>query len=170
MLKKPVGQQFPATEFSPVSPRQRMHLVLLGVADIPRSAAFYESLGWRRSVTGHDGFVKFDLGGYALCLLSRSDFAADALMPAAEGSGFSGVGLVYLAESSEEVPGILARAEQAGGTIVKPATRTPYGIAGYFKDPDGHLFEVDYEEIWVFDEEHKLVVDQINPRTIEPGV
>ncbi len=169
MLKKSVGQQFTATEFPPVSPRQRMHLVLLGVTDVPRSAAFYETLGWRRSVTGHDGFVKFDLGGYALCLLSRSDFAADALMPAAEGAGFSGVGLVYLAESPEEVPGILARAEQAGGTIVKPATRTPYGIAGYFKDPDGHLFEVDYEEIWVFDEEHKLVVDQINPRTIEPG-
>lgn len=169
MLEKMVGQQFPATEYPPVSPRQRMHLVLLGVSDTLRSAAFYEALGWRRSMTGHDGFIKFDLGGYALCLLSRSDFAADALAPVATASGFSGVGLVYLAESPEEVPGILARAERAGGTIVKPATRTPYGIAGYFKDPDGHLFEVDYEEIWVFDEEHKLVVDSVNPRTIEPG-
>lgn len=169
MLEKPVGQQFLASEFPPVSPRQRMHLVLLGVKDVPRSAAFYEALGWRRSATGHDGFVKFDLGGYALCLLSRSDFATDALAPSSAASGFSGVGLVYLAESPEEVPGILARAEQAGGTIVKPATRTPYGIAGYFKDPDGHLFEVDYEEIWVFDEEHKLVVEQVHPRTIEPG-
>lgn len=169
MLEKKVGQQFPAAEFPPVSPRQRMHLVLLGVANVLRSAAFYEALGWQRSITGHDGFVKFDLGGYALCLLSRRDFAADALAPSPEASGFSGVGLVYLAESPEQVPGILARAEQAGGTIIKPATRTPYGIAGYFKDPDGHLFEVDYEEVWVFDDEHKLVVDQVNERTIEPG-
>lgn len=169
MLKESIGKQFSATEYPAVSPRQRMHLVLLGVTDIARSAAFYESLGWRRSVTGHDGFVKFDLGGYALCLLSRSDFAADALAPEVGAGGFSGVGLVYLANSPEEVLGILACAEQAGGIIIKPATRTPYGIAGYFKDPDGHLFEVDYEEIWVFDEEHKLIVDQVNPRTIEPG-
>lgn len=169
MLKQAIGHQFPATEFPSVSPRQRLHLMLLGVADVARSAAFYDALGWRRSPTGHDGFVKFDLGGYALCLLSRRDFAADALAPSPAGSGFSGVGFVYLAQSAEEVPGILAKAEQAGGTIIKPATRTPYGIAGYFKDPDGHLFEVDYEEVWVFDEEHKLVVDQIKERTIEPG-
>jgi len=146
-----------------------MHLVLLGVEDVARAAAFYEALGWRRSATGHDGFVKFDLGGYALCLLSRADFAADALAASSSGGGFSGIGLVYLAESPEEVPGILAKAEQAGGTIVKSATRTPYGIAGYFKDPDGHLFEVDYEEIWVFDDKHQLIVDSVNPRTIEPG-
>ena len=30
-----------------------------------------------RSPTGHDGFVKFDLGGYALCLLPMKDLAAD---------------------------------------------------------------------------------------------
>lgn len=45
---------------------------------------------------------------------------------------------------------------------VKPATRTHWGIAGYFKGPDGHLFEVDFEEAWVFDGEHRLVVDQVN--------
>lgn len=169
MLRKSVGHVFPSREYLPVSPRQRMHLVLLGVGDVARAAAFYEALGWSRSPTGHDGFVKIDLGGYALCLLSRADLAADALAGSPAGSGFSGVALVYLAESPEQVPGILAKAEQAGGTIVKPATRTPYGIAGYFKDPDGHLFEVDYEEIWVFDNKHQLDVDRVNPRTMEPG-
>jgi len=39
---------------------------------------------------------------------------------------------------------------------VKPATVTPYGVAGYFKDPDGHLFEVDWEPTWVFDGDHRL--------------
>jgi len=55
----------------------------------------------------------------------------------------------------------LAKAVEAGGTLVKPATRTHWGIAGYFKDLDGHLFEVDFEEAWVFDGEHRLVVDQM---------
>lgn len=168
MLNKPVGHVFPTAEAKPLSPRQRMHLILLGVEDVARSAAFYESLGWRRASTGHESFVKFDLGGYALCLLSRRDFAQDALASAEPPRGFSGVGLVYLAQSPEEVPAILAKAEQAGGTIVKPATRTPYGIAGYFRDPDGHLFEVDYEEIWVFDDRYGLVVEELQPRTVEP--
>src|SRR5690606_24058561 len=117
-------------------------------------------LGWQESATGHSGFAKFDLGGYALCLLSRADLTADAQQE--PGSGFTGMALVYIANTPEEVPAILAKAEAAGGTIVKPATRTPYGIAGYFKDPDGHLFEVDYEKVWVLDDEQRLVVDKIN--------
>jgi predicted enzyme related to lactoylglutathione lyase len=53
---------------------------------------------------------------------------------------------------------LLAQAERAGGTIVKPATKTQWGTAGYFRDPDGHLFEIDHEEVWAFDREHHLVV------------
>lgn len=50
------------------------------------------------------------------------------------------------------------RAVEAGGTLVKPATKTQWGTAGYFRDPDGHLFEVDHEEVWVFDESDHLIV------------
>ena len=70
--------------------------------------------------------------------------------------------LIHVARKPEDVPRILAKAEQAGGKIVKPATRTHWGIAGYFKDPDGHLFEVDYEDVWVLDQDNHLVVDRIN--------
>ncbi len=143
-------------------PSQRLHLILLGVDSVARSVQFYEALGWRRSPTGHDGFAKFDLGGFALCLLPREDFAKDALAPTSSGSGFSGVGLVYLAKSADEVPRILECAIAAGGTLVKPATITEWGVAAYFKDPDGHLFEIDYEDAWVFDAEHRLVVDKVN--------
>lgn len=162
MLNAPVGQVFLSDEKSTKAPSQRLHLVLLGVKNVAQSAQFYEALGWRKSPTSNDGFVKFDLGGYALCLISRADFAKDAGFTTSEGSGFAGVGLIYLAQSVEEVPQILAKAVDAGGTLVKPATRTHWGVAGYFKDLDGHLFEVDYEEAWVFDGEHRLVVDQIN--------
>jgi len=162
MLKQPVGHEYVTDNKLTTPPSQRLHLILLGVKDVQKSAVFYESLGWERSPTGNDGFVKFDLGGYALCLLSRDDFAKDALYEFSGSEGFSGIGLVYLAKKPEEVPLILNRAVELGGALVKPATRTQWGIAGYFKDPDGHLFEVDYEEAWVFDSEHKLIVDKVN--------
>ncbi|WP_185235148.1 hypothetical protein [Teredinibacter franksiae] len=60
-----------------------------------------------KSPTGHDAFVKIDLVGYALCLLSRQDLAKDALYSCLEGNGFMGIGLVYLAKTPEEVPQIL---------------------------------------------------------------
>jgi predicted lactoylglutathione lyase len=160
MLDQPVGYTFDAVRA--LAPSQRIHLVLLGVEDVARSARFYEALGWTRSPTGNDGFVKFNMGGYAICLINRADFARDALSPSAQGSGFSGVALIHLARSVEDVPRILAKAAEAGGVIVKPATRTHWGVAGYFKDPDGHLFEVDYETVWMFDEQHHLRVDEVN--------
>jgi len=158
MLHQPIGHVFDSASVTSLPPRQRLHLILLGVENVARSIAFYEALGWKKSSAGNEGFAKFDLGGYALCLISRDDFAKDARFDTSRRSGFPGVGLIYLAEKPEDVPGVLARAVEAGGRLVKPATRTPWGIAGYFEDPDGHLFEVDFEEVWVFDAEHRLVV------------
>jgi predicted enzyme related to lactoylglutathione lyase len=83
---------------------------------------------------------------------------------ASKAPSFGAVAFVYLAKSVDDVPRILAKAEAAGGQIVKPATRTPWGVAGYFKDPDGHLFEVDYEDCWVFDTAGRLVVDELNTK------
>jgi uncharacterized protein YneR len=42
--------------------------------------------------------------------------------------------------------------------LVKPTTKTQWGTAGYFRDPDGYLFEVDHEDVWVFDENDQLIV------------
>ncbi|MGW8393490.1 VOC family protein [Pseudoduganella sp. HUAS MS19] len=153
-----------AEKIASTPPSQRLHLILLGVEDVPRSIKFYEALGWKKSPSGNDGFAKFDLGGYALCLLSREEFAKDALSPTSKGTGFPGVALVYLAQSEDEVPRVLERALAAGGTVVKPVTRTAWGVAAYFKDPDGHLFEIDYEEAWMLDADHRLVVDVVNTR------
>lgn len=138
--------------------KQRLHIILLGVDDVAKSAAFYEALGWKRAPTSHAGFVKFDLGGFALALISRTDLAKDALAPSPQGFGFSGMALVHLVANVEDVALTLACAVEAGGTLVKPATKTQWGTAGYFRDPDGHLFEVDHEEVWVFDENDHLVV------------
>ncbi|HEV2515769.1 MAG TPA: VOC family protein [Devosia sp.] len=138
--------------------RSRVHLIALGVADVARSAAFYEALGWQRAPTSHAGFVKFDLGGMALALISKVDLAADALARPGDPGASSSLALIYCADQPDDVARLLAQAERAGGTIVKPATRTQWGTAGYFRDPDGHLFEIDHEDGWVFDGEHRLVV------------
>ncbi len=162
MLNKPVGHEFSPDEYESAPPSQRLHLILLGVEDVGRSTKFYEALGWEKSPTGNQGFAKFNLGGYALCLISKDDFAKDAQYESSERTGFPGVGLIYLAKTPQEVPLILNRAVEAGGSLLKKATRTHWGIAGYFKDPDGHIFEVDYEDAWVFDDKHRLVVDKVN--------
>jgi len=166
MLYEKTGHEFPIGALASVPPRQRLHLILLGVNDIGHSQAFYEALGWKKSPSGHDEFVKFDLGGYALCLLSRAALAEDARARNEKSTEFNGVCFVHLVKTPEDVPAVLAKAVEAGGTLVKPATRTPWGIAGYFKDPDGYLFEVDYEEVFIFDEENCLIVDQLNQRTV----
>lgn len=45
--------------------------------------------------------------------------------------------------SAAEVDNVMAQADHAGATIVKPAGDTFWGgYAGYFQDPDGHLWEV----------------------------
>ena len=98
------------------------------------------------------------MGGFALALIAREDLAKDALQSSSQGSGFSGVTLIHLVPKAEDVALTLARAMEAGGTLVKPATKTQWGTACYFRDLDGHLFEVDHEDVWVFDENDHLVV------------
>jgi hypothetical protein len=99
MLDQAVGHTYIFAET--LAPSQRMHMVLLGVNDVAKAARFYEALGWQRSPTSSDGFVKFNMGGYAICLINRSDLAKDALEPTAENKGFSGVALIHVARKPE---------------------------------------------------------------------
>ncbi|MDO3388073.1 VOC family protein [Gilvimarinus sp. SDUM040013] len=170
MLEQPTGHTY--ERFAGAQPRpfkQRLHLFLLGVADVERSQRFFEALGWTVSPVSSDGFVMVDLGGYALALLSGEAFAEEVfgedIYAGERGPGaatYRGVAFAYLAESAEQVPEMLARALAAGGTLVKPVTRTPWGINAFFKDPDGNLFEIDYEQKWVLNSAGQLVVDRVN--------
>jgi len=121
----------------------RLTLVTLGVADVARSTAFYEALGWRRSSASVDGTVSFfQLGGLALSVFGRDDLADDAGVPAA-GDGFRGVSLAINLESEAEVDGVAAEWLACGGTMVKQPHRAFWGgYSGYVADPDGHLWEL----------------------------
>lgn len=121
---------------------QRISIVTLGVANLARSRAFYEALGWRRSVADVEGIVFFQCGGMALGLYPRQSLADDANL-SAEGSGFAGITLAWNGRTRQEVDAVMAEAKTAGAHIVKAAEEAFWGgYSGYFADPDGFLWEI----------------------------
>ena len=83
-------------------------------------------------------------GGSALGFYGR-DGLADMAGAGPEGSGFSGMVLTYVVRSEARVDEILADAEKAGATILKPAAATPWGRhGGSFADPDGYIWSIGY--------------------------
>lgn len=131
----------------------RLDVITLAVADLERALAFYRSLGleskgivgteWTDEQTGADGAIAmFRLeGGLLLNLYPRSDLAKDAAIPA--GQPQSGeFSLAQVVGSRDEVDELLAIASAAGATVT-PAHDRPWGIySGYFRDLDGHLWEI----------------------------
>jgi catechol 2,3-dioxygenase-like lactoylglutathione lyase family enzyme len=131
---------------------QRITLITLGVRDLERSVAFFERLGWRRSVKHAEGVAFFQCGGIALSLFPRSELAKDANVPA-EGGGFSGVAIAYNTRSKGDVDAMLAEAVSCGAEIVRPALEAFWGgYSGYFRDPDGHLWEVAWNPGFALDD------------------
>ena len=136
---------------------QRVSLITLGVDDVDRTRAFYEALGWKGQLVQNTAF--FQTGGMAVVLWGRSSLAEDAGLPDASGTGFRGVALAHNVRSREEVDDVLDRAQQAGAEITSPAAETFYGgYAGYFADPDGHLWEVGYNPGFTLTEDGSLVL------------
>ena len=122
---------------------QRISLITLGVADVARARMFYERLGWRGQEVEETVF--FQTGGMALVLWGRDKLAADGQIDDERADGFSGVALAHNVRSPAEVDAVLADVTAAGGTITRAAAETFYGgYAGYFRDPDDHLWEVGY--------------------------
>jgi uncharacterized protein len=121
---------------------QRVSLITLGVADLDRSRAFYERLGWRRSMPQAEGVVFFQTGGMVVALFPRADLARSAGL-APEGQGFGGIMLAHNTRSREAVDAVLAEAVAAGATLLQPGQVAAWGgYCGYFADPDGHPWEV----------------------------
>jgi len=131
---------------------QRITLVTLGVKDLARSTAFFEQLGWTRAVRQAAGAAFFQCGSVALGLYPFEALAADAGLPA-EDSGFRGVAIAHNGRSKAEVDAILAEAVAAGAELVKPAEEVFWGgYSGYFRDLDGHLWEVAWNPGFALDE------------------
>ena len=120
---------------------QRISLITLGVTDVSRARTFYERLGWQGQEVEETVF--FQAGGMALVLWGRDKLAGDAGVGDRTAGGFSGLALAHNVRSRAEVDQVLADAAGAGAEITQPARETFYGgYAGYFRDPDGHAWEI----------------------------
>jgi hypothetical protein len=141
------------TEITHMKPR--ISLVTLGVDDLERSVTFYrdglglptEGIVGKEFESGAVAFFELE-GGLRLALWSRTSLARDAglALGAPSATGFA---LAHNVASTAEVDAVMSQAESAGATILKVAQDTFWGgYAGYFQDPDGHLWEVAWNPQW----------------------
>ena len=129
--------------------KPRITVLTLGVDDLETSVRFYrDGLGFlTEGIVGqefeHGAVAFFDLQrGVRLALWPRSSIARDAGLPQTPPSSTEFT-IGHNVGSREAVDEIMAQAARAGAKIVKPAGDTFWGgYAGYFCDPDSHLWEV----------------------------
>ena len=116
----------------------RISVVTLGVTDLPRARAFYEAMGWAGATQPDDEVCFFQASGMVF-----------ALWTALGGHGAPGIELAHNVRSPAEVNAVLAEAERAGGSVVRPAARAVWGgYTGAFADPDGYVWEVAHNPDW----------------------
>lgn len=134
---------------------QRLSLVTLGVADLARTRAFYEALGWRTGAAPADDVVFFQAGGMIVALWGRDQLAEESGVE--DSGGWGGVTLAHNVRSPEEVDAVIAEAEKAGARIARPGGKTFWGgYSGIFVDPDGHPWEVAHNPHWTVAEDGSI--------------
>jgi hypothetical protein len=129
--------------------KPRISVITLGVDDLDIAVNFYRGgLGLPTDgIIGkefeHGAVAFFDLSsGLKLAVWSRKNLAHDTGLPLQKPSSTEFT-IGHNVSSKAEVDEVMAQASKAGAHIVKPAQDTFWGgYAGYFKDPDGHLWEI----------------------------
>jgi catechol 2,3-dioxygenase-like lactoylglutathione lyase family enzyme len=120
----------------------RISLVTLGVADVARSAAFYEAWGWTKSAASVPGTTFFQAQGLVLSLYGRAELARDMVVPDRP-TGFPAFSLGYNTDAKEDVELVYRAAIEAGATALSEPHQADWGgTIAYFTDPDGHPWEI----------------------------
>lgn len=140
-------------------PDALLTLVTLGVSDLQRSIAFYERLGFRRKASNAGGVGFFQAGAMSFAVWSANELAKDANAATVEIPGFRGVALAWNCRSESDVDAAIESARAAGATVPKAARKTFWGgYAGYFADPDGHLWEVAHNPGFPLSDDGRLLL------------
>ena len=129
--------------------KPRITILTLGVSDLEKSLAFYrDGLGLpTQGIVGQEfeygAAAFFELrGGLLLALWPRASIARDSGLSIQPPSA-TDFTIGHNVGSKEEVDAVMEQARRAGAAIVKAAGETFWGgYAGYFQDPDGHLWEI----------------------------
>jgi catechol 2,3-dioxygenase-like lactoylglutathione lyase family enzyme len=134
----------------------RISMITLGVDDLEASIRFYrDGLGFPKMDSPPE-VAFFTLNGTWLGLYGRKALAEDAGV-SPDGNGFPGFTLSHNVTSEADVDQIIEQAVSTGGQLVKSPRKASWGgYNGYFKDPDGYLWEVAYNPFfWVGPEDKK---------------
>ncbi len=127
-------------------------MITLGVADLARSRAFYEALGWSTGADPGDDVVFFQAGDMVLALWDRARLAADSAVE--NSAGWGGVTLALNLGSPGEVDAAIEEARAAGAEIGREPAETFWGgYSGLFIDPDGHPWEIAHNPHWQLTED-----------------
>lgn len=129
--------------------KARITVITITVDDLERAVRFYrDGLGLPTAgIIGtefeHGAVAFFDLqAGLKLAVWPRSSLAHDTGLPMERASATE-FSLGHNVATKNEVDAVMTQARAAGADIVKPAGDTFWGgYAGYFQDPDRHLWEV----------------------------
>ena len=129
--------------------KPRLSVLTLAVSDLERSLAFYrDGLGLpTEGIVGrefeHGAVAFFELsGGLRLAIWAQADVAHDTGLPLTPPSP-TAFTLGHNVSRREEVDEVVGQAQRAGAEILKAPHETFWGgYAGYFRDPDGHVWEV----------------------------
>ena len=130
---------------------QRVHFITLGVSDLAAARRFYvEGLDWRPTFEVEGEVVFIQVGpGLLLSLWGAESMQEDIGHPVTQGSS---VTFAHNVDTDDDVQRVLADAEAAGATILKPAQRAFFGgVQGYFEDPQGFRWEVAHNPGWGVD-------------------
>jgi len=135
----------------------RISMITLGVQNITKAVEFYkDGLGFPQMDSPPE-VAFFTLNGSWLGLYNKDDLAKDASV-SSQGEGFNNFTLSHNVKSEKEVEKIYLEALDAGATSVKPPQKTSWGgFHGYFKDLDGHLWEIAYNPFFWVGPENKDV-------------
>ena len=129
--------------------KPQISVLTLGVDDLDAAVTFYrDGLGLpTQGIIGtefeHGAVAFFDFqNGLKLALFERGNIAHDAGLPVTARSATEFT-IGHNVASEREVDDVMRQALAAGARLVKPAGKTFWGgYAGYFQDPDGHLWEI----------------------------
>jgi catechol 2,3-dioxygenase-like lactoylglutathione lyase family enzyme len=136
--------------------KPRISVLTLGVDDLERAVAFYrDGLGLpTEGIVGkefeHGAVAFFDLQSQVkLAVWARDDVAHDTGLPKTTPcpTGFT---IGHNVTCKDEVDEVMEQANKAGAKTLKSAHDTFWGgYAGYFQDPDGHVWEIVWNPAFV---------------------
>ena len=131
-------------------------IITLAVEDIPASVVFYESLGWENSSHSQES-IAFLQGHNVALALYGNESVEEEFGEAHEPNEFPNVTLAVNFSDQDRVDQFYRTAMDAGAEAIRKPDQTFWGgYSGYFRDPDGHMWEAAHNPFVPFKDNGQL--------------